>query len=83
MKALILAAGRGTRISRYLGGNPKCTVNIGGMPLIRYTVDLLQSFGITDIGIVLGYNKQSVRDALRGYNVSFFENPFFVLDINF
>ena len=25
MKVLLLAAGRGTRISRYLAGNPKCT----------------------------------------------------------
>ncbi len=77
MKALILAAGRGTRISRYLGGNPKCTVNIGGTTLIQYTVELLQSFGIRDIGIVLGYRKQTVKDALRGYDVRFFENPFF------
>lgn len=77
MKALILAAGRGTRISRYLEGNPKCTVNIGGTTLIRYTVELLQSFGITDIGIVLGYRKQVIRDALSGLAVRFFENPFF------
>ena len=77
MKALILAAGRGTRISRYLGGNPKCTVNIGGKALIQYTVELLQSFGIRDIGVVLGYRKQTVRDVLKGYNVRFFENPFF------
>ena len=77
MKALILAAGRGTRISRYLEGNPKCTVNIGGTSLIRYTVELLQSFGIADIAVVLGYRKQVVRDALLGLDVRFFENPFF------
>ena len=29
MKALLLAAGRGTRISRYLGGKPKYLVPIG------------------------------------------------------
>ena len=28
MKAILLAAGRGTRISRYLDGNPKCTVDL-------------------------------------------------------
>ena len=31
MKALIMAAGRGTRISRYIEGKPKCTVDIGGI----------------------------------------------------
>ena len=54
MKVLILAAGRGTRISRYLSGKPKCTVDIGGgQCLIEYTIDLLHSRGIQDIGIVL------------------------------
>lgn len=40
MKVLLLAAGRGTRISRYLAGNPKCTVDIGGQKLIQYTIEL-------------------------------------------
>ena len=31
MKALIFAAGRGTRISRYLSGEPKCTVINSGI----------------------------------------------------
>ncbi len=77
MKALILAAGRGTRISRYLEGGPKCTVNIGGTSLIRYTVELLQSFDIHDIALVLGYQEQAVREALADCSVTFFENPFF------
>lgn len=77
MKALILAAGRGTRISRYLEGNPKCTVNIGGTTLIRYTVELLRSHGIEDIALSVGYRKQAVMDALEGLPVRYFENPFF------
>lgn len=78
MKVLILAAGRGTRISRYLSGNPKCTVDIGeGQCLIRYTVDLLHSKGIQDIGIVLGYKDQVIRDVLVGENVNFYYNPFY------
>ena len=77
MKALILAAGRGTRISRYLEGNPKCTVNIGGTTLIRYTVELLRSYGIEDIAISVGYRKQAIFDALEGLPVRYFENPFF------
>ncbi len=78
MKVLILAAGRGTRISRYLSGKPKCTVDIGsGQCLIEYTVDLLHSRGIHDIGIVLGYNAQVIRDVLADKNVSYFYNPFY------
>lgn len=77
MKALILAAGRGTRISRYLEGNPKCTVSIGETSLIRYTVDLLLKNGIREIAIAVGYRKQAICDALSGLPVRFFENPFY------
>lgn len=78
MKVLILAAGRGTRISRYLSGRPKCTVDIGGgQRLIEYTVDLLHSRGIEDIGIVLGYEAQVIKDVLSGKNISYFYNPFY------
>lgn len=78
MKVLILAAGRGTRISRYLSGNPKCTVDIGdGQCLIQYTVDLLRSRGIEEIGIVLGYKEQVIREVLAGKQVGFYYNPFY------
>lgn len=78
MKALIMAAGRGTRISRYIGDKPKCTVNIGeSITLIENTVKELKNFGIEEIGIVLGYNGQAIKDILKNYNISYFENPFF------
>lgn len=77
MKCLIMAAGRGTRISRHLMGQPKCTVDIGGEPLIRYTVRMLQEHGIRQVGIIVGYAQQAVRDALAGLDVRFYENPFF------
>ena len=81
MKVLILAAGRGTRISRYLSGKPKCTVDIGGgQCLIEYTIDLLHSRGIQDIGIVLGYEAQVIREVLADKGVSFFYNPFYDCD---
>lgn len=77
MKALILVAGRGTRISRYLSGMPKCMVDIGGEQLIRYTVKLLKSRGIKNIGLVLGYRHEVIRQALKDEQVMFFYNPFF------
>lgn len=78
VKVLILAAGRGTRISRYLSGNPKCTVDIGdGQCLIQYTVELLHSRGVKEIGIVLGYKQQVIREVLKGKDVAFFYNPFY------
>lgn len=77
MNALILAAGRGTRISRYLEGNPKCTVDIGGKPLIKYTVDLLHSKGIKKICVVVGYKHQVIEKILKDEGIEFYYNPFF------
>ncbi len=77
MRALLLAAGRGTRISRHLSGNPKSTVEIGGISLISYTVEMLLKMGITDIGISVGYRHEQIREELSDYPVSFFYNPFY------
>ncbi len=77
MKALLLAAGRGTRISRYLSGDPKCTVNIGGDRLITYTVKKLKEKGVDRIGIALGYRADVIRSVLAGTDVRFFTNPFY------
>ena len=77
MKALLLAAGRGTRISRYLEGNPKCTVDIGGEKLIQYTIKLLKQKEINDIGMVLGYRSSVIKETLKDYDIKYYYNPFF------
>ena len=78
MKALLPAAGKGTRISRYLNDYPKCTVDIGnGMPLILYTVRMMKKKGIKDIAVVTGYRHEVIEKLLRDEDVEFFYNPFF------
>lgn len=77
MKAIILAAGRGTRISRYLGGNPKCTVDIGGETLIHNTIGLLNKYGISEIALCVGYKQNVIRKELAAFNIKYFFNPFF------
>jgi choline kinase len=78
MKALILAAGRGTRISRHIEGRPKCTVCLDEKTtLIEYSIDLLRRKGIDDITIALGYRGEVIRNMLGGKGVKFAENPFY------
>lgn len=78
MKAVLLAAGKGTRISRYLDGNPKCTVNIGnGTKLIEYTISMLKKKGITEIALATGYRHRVIEDLLADAGVKFFYNPFY------
>jgi choline kinase len=76
MKAVLLAAGVGSRISREIS-KPKSLLDIGdGTPLVRHTVSLLQSYGI-EVSIVVGYNKHLFYEALNGMNVTFYDNPFY------
>ena len=77
MRVLILAAGKGTRISRYLSGNPKSTVEIGGTTLLEYTVSMFLKKGINTIGIAVGYRQEYIRETLKDYPVQYFYNPFF------
>lgn len=78
MRALIMAAGKGTRISRHIGGRPKCTLNIGeGLTLIEDTVEKLKGGGISEIALVVGYQADVIRDLLADQQVTFFHNPFF------
>ena len=77
MKALVMAAGRGTRISRYIEGKPKCTVDIGSIRLIEYTIQKLLERDVDRIGIVLGYQSGILEDILSGYPVEIFYNYFY------
>lgn len=76
MKAFLLAAGVGSRISREVS-KPKSLLDIGdGTPLIRHTVSLLQQYDI-EVSIIVGYNKKLFFEALEGMQVTFYDNPFY------
>jgi choline kinase len=85
MKALILAAGRGTRIHSVHGDRPKCLIqfNLSRSTILDHQIESLWSAGITNIGIVVGYEKdQIIRHVLTRYRdrrryFSFIENPLF------
>ncbi len=70
MKALILAAGRGTRIRSVHGERPKCLIQFGpGAPtILEHQIDGLLSSGIGKIGIVVGYERdQIIQHVLASY----------------
>ena len=55
MRAVILAAGRGSRLQAYTERAPKCLAELGGMTLIGRQLATLRDAGITDIVIATGY----------------------------
>jgi NDP-sugar pyrophosphorylase family protein len=62
MKAMILAAGQGTRLRPLTERIPKCMIPIGGMPILEHTIVWLAHYGIRDIIINLSYMPQAVMD---------------------
>lgn len=78
MKAILLAAGRGTRISKSVG-IPKSTLPIDDTDsIISHSVGLFLKNGI-DVVVVVGYMEDKIRGALRGYPVKYYCNPFFAV----
>lgn len=55
MKAIILAAGRGSRLQHLTDEKPKCLMPLGGRTLLEWQLAALQAAGIRDISIVTGY----------------------------
>ena len=76
MKAILMAAGRGTRISRYIGDIPKCTLDICGETLINHTIKMLLNNDI-DVHVILGYKKEIIKQHLEGLPVIYHYNPFY------
>ena len=64
MKAMILAAGLGTRLYPLTEDRTKPAIPFLNRPLIAYSVEYLASFGIRDIIINLHYQPESVRQPL-------------------
>lgn len=61
MRALLLAAGLGTRLRPLTNTVPKCLVEINGRPLIDHWIELLSNAGISDILINLHYLPEKVQ----------------------
>ena len=61
MKALILAAGEGTRLRPYTENIPKCMVKFFGRPILNYIEETLTGVGIEDIYVVGGYKVEKIK----------------------
>ncbi|MDA3871442.1 MAG: sugar phosphate nucleotidyltransferase [Candidatus Marinimicrobia bacterium] len=62
MKAIIPAAGVGTRLRPHTFTNSKVMLSVAGKPIISHIVDRLIEAGITELSIIVGYMGQVVED---------------------
>lgn len=61
-KAVILAAGRGTRMRELTDELPKPMIAVKGRPILEHIVSGLAANGVTDFLIVVGYRKDVIMD---------------------
>lgn len=61
VRALILAAGRGSRLRPLTDDRPKCLVRLGGRALLDWQLASLRAAGITRIAVVAGWRAERVR----------------------
>ncbi len=61
MKAIILAAGRGSRLKQFTDDRPKCLNEVRGKALIDWQISALRSGGLNEIAIVTGYKSHMLE----------------------
>lgn len=67
MKVVILAGGKGTRISEESRVKPKPMIEIGGMPIIWHIMKLYSSYGFNEFIICCGYKGQMIKEYFIHY----------------
>jgi NDP-sugar pyrophosphorylase family protein len=68
MKAMILAAGLGTRLRPLTDTRPKALVEVAGRTLFEITISRLSSFGIRDVIINVHHFPDMILDYLKAHN---------------
>lgn len=71
MKALILAAGQGTRLRPITDDRPKVLVELAGRSVLERQLSVLNACGITQVAVVTGYR----ADRFDGLGLTCFHNP--------
>ncbi|MFQ5824670.1 MAG: NTP transferase domain-containing protein [bacterium] len=64
-KAVIIAAGNGSRLQGYQNGIPKPLVKVGGVPLLKRVILTAKKNGVSEFVIVLGYQAARIRKSIN------------------
>ena len=75
MKAVVLAAGKGTRLRPLTEDKPKALVEVDGKPLIEDVFDNLIELNVDELIVVVGYKKEQIieryDDEYRGVPITY------------
>lgn len=64
MKAIILAAGLGSRLSTTNSRLPKCLLELHGKSILSHQFDLLAECGVNEVTIVTGFGAEHIKAAI-------------------
>ncbi|MBE0429434.1 MAG: glucose-1-phosphate cytidylyltransferase [Thermoleophilia bacterium] len=67
MKTVILAGGRGTRLSEETATRPKPMVEIGGKPMLWHIMNIYAHFGLDDFIIACGYKGEIIKEYFHNF----------------
>ena len=67
VKAVILAGGKGTRISEESHLRPKPMIEIGGRPILWHIMNIYSAHGVTDFVIATGYRGNMIKEYFANY----------------
>ena len=74
-KAIIIAAGLGSRLNELTRDIPKCMLKVDSKTILEHQLDAYNSNGITDISIVRGYKKDKINfNQLKYYENTDYQN---------
>ena len=81
MKAIILAAGQGSRLGHLVDNRPKCLIDFNGRTLLNRQLDTLEANGVEEAVVVTGFHDELVEKAIAersgGPTVRTVFNPFY------
>jgi NDP-sugar pyrophosphorylase family protein len=66
-KAVVLAAGKGTRMGSLTEELPKPMLPVGGKPLLEHVLDHLRDAGIRDCAVITGYRHEVIEAHFASY----------------
>ncbi|MBD3355351.1 NTP transferase domain-containing protein [Candidatus Woesearchaeota archaeon] len=69
-KAVIMAAGKGTRMLPLTKTTPKVLIKINNKPFLHYVIENLKKAGFTEFGIIAGYLKEQIYDFIDKNNIN-------------
>lgn len=77
MKAILLAAGMGTRLRPITFKTPKSLITVNGEPLLERQIRFLREIGVRDIAVVTGYLHEKFTYLKKKYHVTLIHNEAF------